>query len=60
MTPIEHLKAEIKENIKECQKFEKRASKIADYTDAIKLQGMADAYKTVLRKIERILEKPSN
>ena len=55
MTKIEHLKAELTENIKECERFEKTAAKQGKYTDAIKLQGMADAYKKALWKVERIL-----
>jgi len=55
MTKKEQLKADLTENIKECERFEKKAAKQGKYSDAIKLQGMADAYKKALWKVERIL-----
>jgi len=56
MTQLEHLKAELKENIKECERFEKNAAKRGAYTDAIQLQGMIAAYKKIALKLDRIFK----
>lgn len=59
MTRKEHLKQEMAENIQECSRFEKQAAKEGRYADALKLQGMIDAYKKVVWKIDRILKDES-
>ena len=50
---IDHLKKELADSINECERFEKSVAKKGQYTDAIKLIGMVDAYKRVLNIISR-------
>jgi hypothetical protein len=52
---LKQLLKEIDVNIKECEKFEKMAAKRGEYTDAIKLIGMEDAYKKVRWNLSKII-----
>jgi len=48
---------ELNVNILECENFEKNMAKKGEYTAAIKLVGMQDAFKKIRRKISLLTQE---
>jgi hypothetical protein len=55
MKDVKALQKKIAANIRECEQAEKRMAKTGNYTDAIKIQGMRDAYLRVKWDLDKIL-----
>jgi DNA-binding ferritin-like protein len=53
---ISALYKAINADIKECERVQKRAAKAGEYTDAIQLTGMKDAFQKIAFKLKKLLE----